>query len=706
MPQITYTGSQGMVQTEGVQYNVQPQLGASRAFEQLQRAVQGAAQLGGQIKQDNFDTERQALETDIANKQAEWKGMSFAEREQAVQRYNEELGSKYDAESFYGGKLNTMAQKALASFNGAYKEEAVQEKFLSNVASQNKIINDFKEEWATLKTQAERETFLAEAKNVLVTPYEGHDDKFSRKLLENGDGALSVFTQAYNKVGVAIADEKVLTDVLESIPAFIQADGTMLTENFEALRSKLSQISNYEEKSSAYNEKLGSSIVYSIVNAYAEMDETWENGEAQLAALKAYADIDPSIQNKDYYRKALGTAESLKNTDNKIKLQSLTALIQNDGASLQNVKDTAQVLLDRGAYTQEQFDNAVFLKESNLVDKNVGLDVYDLVATDDIQGLQLLEEQGRGAAVKKGIMNKIENTLAAEIKAAIELTTLSDKERSDAIDTALEKAMTTISDYQEKQLTVGTIPYIDNILKTKDVTTREGMAQWVKTVEMAQKTGYPFDISDTDKADAALIKTMMRLAPNDPVAMFSGYKTKPFSVSKDQIADVINTLVYEDEWAINDWEDMNPRNYAQIKQALKPLVYAGIASGIPINELKEEWLGSIKANFFTAQPFYFTANNRIMLPKVTHTTRGGDTIKLDEKTYGYISEKFGSDSVVLPINIDKPNGDWAVYSRNADDPDPIKVFNIDYLMFLAHPSQQRIDQNLTAQQRKDYGIRD
>ena len=65
MPSFQFAQSKNMVQTQPVQYNVQPNLSASRAFEKLQQGLMAGAQLKSTLDENAYRDELAVLTKEV-----------------------------------------------------------------------------------------------------------------------------------------------------------------------------------------------------------------------------------------------------------------------------------------------------------------------------------------------------------------------------------------------------------------------------------------------------------------------------------------------------------------------------------------------------------------------------------------------------------------------------------------------------------------
>lgn len=687
MPQVSFAGSQGMIQSNPVQYNVSPNLSASRAFDNLSKALQGGMQLATQINEDNFREEGRNLELMVAQKKEEWAGMTYEQRKGSMESIKADLVDKYGADTYYGRQLRNSGEKAFAAFGAQLRDQGVKEEYLQNATSQYRGMVDFSTDWANAKDQTERLDLLNKFNNTFVAPYEGFKDEYSMKLYETGLRGKQAYQENFNKIGIAIADEKYLSDVADAIPMFIKADGTMLADNYDTLIEKLRSVSTFEQNESKFRAALGQQVVYAIVNEANSQPPTWENALVFQANLEAFSMTDPRIKNSDTYKSALNAVESFKAGVNNQDKQSLTSLVTNDRAPTADVEKLGQQLVDRGAISVEQLDNAVFQKEQNLIDKNVGLDAYKLVSANDIAGLQDLVAKGKKAAVTTAITSNIGITLAANLeKLASEANTMSDKEYADKQFGYVAQAMKERQNYIDQGLPVGNFDQVDQILAMNmkgNLTSNSAISTWLRAMELSIENNYqPSEVNKTALKDYAVLKGFQELNVEDIPTAFESYKTSTLRVTNADIKDALDTIVLEQDsvslpftsYGANlTTEEMNTTNYQQFKTALMPAIEAGLRAGLPISEIKKLGRTMIDAQYINISPFYWSrSDNRLLIPKV-------GAIQSADK-YQNVADFFGSATTVLPVDINNPSGQWMVLPTDGGDP---QLHDFGYIEFIA-----------------------
>lgn len=670
MPQLQYAASQGMIDTRPVQYNVAPNLSGAKAFENLQKALQGAAQLGAQIGQDNFQEEARNLELKVAQNKEAWAGMSYKERKNSMSALQSELVDKYGEDTYYGRQLRNAGSKAFAAFGAELQAQGVKEEYLDNLTSQNRGILQFATDWTNAPNQTERNLLLTKFKDNFVTPYEGFDDEYSRELYNNGLKSLANYQQAYAKVGVAEADTDTLGTVLDSAATAVQMYGTVDAKLYGEMVGKLSQISNFAENKTKYLADLGNKIILGIVNTANEAPRTWENALNFEKKLTDFAKVDPRVTETDTYKAAMTSVRGFKNTVNVQDISSLNALVNNDRAKPADVSMLASSLVARGAITQEVADNMNFLKSERMINKNVTAEASDYYVAGDTESLLELHNRGKGATVKTVITSNL----------STELATLAEKgDPMEALNTILKKRQ----EYIDMGFDVGNLDAVDQILSMPangGLTSPEAVDTFLATMQASIANNYQATSVKQNMADYVILKGWKAMGVQDIPTQYQGYLTgKSVRVPITDSLAVLDEIIDQYDYTS---ENVGSANYQQLKSALIKPIEAALKSGISMDKLESSWEEVVEADYININSFWGWGG-RTLLPK-----HGGIN---SEARYKKVAEHFGTDSTVLPVDILSPSGKWMVLPADGGEP---QLYDFEYMEFISMVGQAPTDEQL------------
>lgn len=731
MPQIQYATSQGMVQTSPVQVNTQPNLTVSRAFQNVAQATQAAAQLTGQIKQDNFQEAVRQQQVTIAQNKQQWSSMTYEQKRDFYPLLKSDLVDKYDEDSYFGRQLKASGQlalaqfgtelqqqglqdqqqvrardlnlkvaqakeqwagmtyperkaymatlqaelvdaydqttaegrrlratgeEALATFGATLQSQGVEEEYLDNLTAQNEGIIEFNRQWTQAASYDERADLEARFYSDFVLPYEGYDDEYSRNLYTNGLRMYGQFQEALAKEKTAINNDNILTSVLKGATSLIDMEGTVTPEKYEVIKKRLSNLSDYEQNKSAYNTELSNTIIQAIVNKAHTMPKTWENAQAFRNNLMSFVDADPNVKRKQPLKVALNSVIAFETAANTEDNQRLNALVQNDDATMAEVVELGEQLLERGAIPQEAYDTAVFTKRIKNETRNVSNDVVALYNSDNVDGLVDYVRNGKATTVQRVVTNNLQVELADQVEKV---------GATEAINNVLKKTKS----FQDQGIPVGNLDTIDTILgysKNGNIVTDEDALLFTTVMASAIQNDYQNATVRQAMPNYMILRGWQKLGVQDVANRFQTYLTSNVPVQEADVKTVLDQIVDNVAWA----ENLQDENYIQFRAALSPAIRAGIKAGISPEAMEDDWDDALFSQYFEAD-LSFGSSSRLLIPKI-----GGLT---NEDVYEGVVEFFGSGASVLPADILNPTGEWIV-RKEGELP---KSYSYEFIDFVA-----------------------
>lgn len=646
MPQINYETGRAGVQITPVQYNVQPNLSASRAVENLQKGILGALQLGGQIradiKQENYETaaldqrkRHEAFQTQIA-------GLSYPQRKEAVAQFTEANSKLYDENTKFGRQLSLNEATFQGNIMQNLRTEGVEYEFLDNQTSQNNAFLAAKEKWTTA-TKDEKVQILKELEDTQVTPLLGFEDKYSKKLLGSAQTALSDFKITLDKEALAEANNELWGGALEAAVAHINVNGTMDAETRDRIvADKLGRISTYGEKGNELRQKFDDIVLNSILAKGKEAlgtNPTYEGAQLLVKNLQDYAKVSPKVKGSDTYTKTLNAANAYVNAVNVRDQGSLNSLLVDDTAPLKAVETLSNALVQRGVLSPEDHSANVFRKQTLLVDKNVKPQIVRAYQSNDMATLGNLMKNGQGGQVATIVTGNLTQELAA-------LANTEGMTPSQAIGQIMAKADT----FAQNGIYVNKIEAIDNILKmpaTGGIRSTEDAKLFVETMRQARKHNYDANTRKEVQADYAVLEAWTRAGIPDLAEKFQNYKLNPIKVKDEDVLKAYNSIVDNNEYFS---ADLTPANNARYRSALLPSVKALMKAGVETDTVVDIFEAAVETNFMEISLGAFSTR-RVLMPRVGALN--------SEDVFKTVIKHFNEQNV-LPVNVFEPEGDWMV----------------------------------------------
>ena len=665
MPQITYETGQASVQTGAVQYNVQPNLSASRAIQALEKGILGAMQLGGQIRADIKEENYQIAVLDQTKRheafQTEIAGMSYPQRKEAIGKFNEANASLYDEKSKFGRQLSANE----AAFQGGIlqnlRTEGVEYEYLDNQTSQNNAFLEAKEKWLTA-TPEEKTQIVADLEATQVTPLLTFDDKYSKKLLGSAQASLSDFKITMDKEAIAVTNNSLWGGALEAAVSQINKTDTLDEETRNRiLTDKLGRISTYGEKGNELRQKFDEAVLNAILSKGKEAmgdKPSYEQTQTLLKNLTDYAKISPKVKGSDTYTKTLNAANAYTNAVNKRDLTSLNSLIVNDGASKKEVATLGTALLTRGVLSQEDYDAKLFLKDTKMQQKNITPQIAAAYQNGNMSALGEFMKGGRGNAVATVVTDNLQ----------VELGALVNTEGVNAVE-AIGRIMEKADMFAQQGIYVNKIDAIDNILKmnaTGGIKSNEDAQMFVETMRQARKHNYAPGLRKEAQADYMVLESWSRAGIPDIAEKFQNYKINPIRVKDEDVLTQYNYIVDNDEWFS---KDLTPATNARFKSALLPGIKALLKAGVEPETVVDIFEGAVETNFIEVSTGMF-GSNRVLMPRVGKLT--------SEDVYKTINKAFNGSSV-LPMNVFEPTGNWMVINDKTGKTETYPFAAIEYI---------------------------
>jgi len=668
MPQITYETGQAGVQTGAVQYNVQPNLSASRAIQALEKGILGAMQLGGQIRADVSEENYQVAALDQKKRhetfQTEIAGMSYPQRKEAIGKFNEANASLYDEKTKFGRQLSANEAAFQGGITQNLRTEGVEYEYLDNQTSQNNAFLDADARWVTA-TAEEKIQILAELKATQIDVLDGFDDKFSMKLRANAQTALSKFEMTLQKENILEADTNEWSSALGSAIASINQNGGALTAEMrdEIIKNKLGNISSFKsgEKKNELLKKFDEMAVQAILARNIELignKPTYEKAQQMLQNVQDYAKISPKVKGSDTYTKTLNAANSYVNAVNRNDLTSLNSLIVDDGASKQSVATLGTTLLNRGVLSQEDYNAKLFLKDTKMVEKNVTPQIAAAYQNGDMGALGEFMKAGRGGTVATVVTDNLQVELGA-------LVNTEGVNATDAIGRIMEKA----DMFAQQGIFVNKIDAIDNILKmnsTGGIKSNEDAQMFVETMRQARKHNYAPGLRKEAQADYTVLESWIRSGIPDIAEKFQNYKINPVKVKDEDVLKEYNKIVDNDEWFS---KDLTPATNDRFKSALLPGIKALLKAGVDPETVVDIFEGTVETQFVEVSTGMF-GSTRVLMPRVGKLT--------SEDVYKTINKAFNG-SNVLPMNVFEPTGNWMVINDKTGKAETYPFAAIEYI---------------------------
>lgn len=650
MPSFQYAQSKNMVQTQPVQYNVQPNLSASRAFENLQKGLQGAMNLKSTLDENQYRTELAGLQKEVEDIDVKWKAADYDTKQNellpqllAIQERYPTDGNRYDQQ--LAGKATTITN----NYRGALAEEGVVKRYRDNELMLIKGAQKLQEDFINAEDVTEREELLGVFNEQYTKAYEGLGDKYSQALYTKAIELSGGFTESLLKERTAIKDQSLSNEALDILSTNISVSGVPSPELWSDVNEKLRDISDYSQKERAYKNSLFQVAIYGMATYMKNQEPTVENYEALQTQVADLAKLDPTGAASDSFRSLQTSLSGFKTKVMNEKIQDLTAAINADTISLKDTTDMSQELLDLGWISPVQHEANLFNKKSKVGDTKIYSTLNQYYQMGD-EGDALLRDAintGKGSQVSKLVNANLNTEFLHDIN--VEQMPLNE---------ALEKLFKKQDHYIRLGATPQSFPVLDEILTRAQegrINTVDEAKIFVDTYLAASRNGYANPaINEKNMGRALSLKGLMQFAPEDQVmTLFRDSQRSTKNVDREVLEDAFNEVFDEGLLTVN----MNKNNRAQLKTSFEEAFKTMIRAGINPANVTEDIENFVEANYIEGvQEGWGAGSSRIFMRK-------GEVIN-SKAAYQGLSQAFGADAAVMPRDPYNPMGDWVVFHKD------------------------------------------
>lgn len=650
MPSFQYAQSKNMVQTQPVQYNVQPNLSASRAFENLQKGLQGAMNLKSTLDENQYRTELAGLQKEVEDIDVKWKAADYDTKQNellpqllAIQERYPTDGNRYDQQ--LAGKATTITN----NYRGALAEEGVVKRYRDNELMLIKGAQKLQEDFINAEDVTEREELLGVFNEQYTKAYEGLGDKYSQALYTKAIELSGGFTESLLKERTAIKDQSLSNEALDILSTNISVSGVPSPELWADVNEKLRDISDYSQKERAYKNSLFQVAIYGMATYMKNQEPTVENYEALQTQVADLAKLDPTGAASDSFRSLQTSLSGFKTKVMNEKIQDLTAAINADTISLKDTTDMSQELLDLGWISPVQHEANLFNKKSKVGDTKIYSTLNQYYQMGD-EGDALLRDaitSGKGSQVSKLVNANLNTEFLHDIN--VEQMPLNE---------ALEKLFKKQDHYIRLGATPMSFPKLDEILTRAQearINTVDEAKIFVDTYLAASRNGYANPaINEKNMGRALSLKGLMQFAPEDQVmTLFRDSQRSTKNVDREVLEDAFNEVFDEGLLTVN----MNKNNRAQLKTSFEEAFKTMIRAGINPANVTEDIENFVEANYIEGvQEGWGAGSSRIFMRK-------GEVIS-SKAAYQGLSQAFGADAAVMPRDPYNPMGDWVVFHKD------------------------------------------
>lgn len=650
MPSFQYAQSKNMVQTQPVQYNVQPNLSASRAFEKLQQGLMAGAQLKSTLDENAYRDELAVLTKDVEELDIKWKASDYDTKQNELLPQIMALQERYPVDgNRYDQQLASKATTLANNYRGALAEEGVVKRFRDNELMLIKGAQDLTVALKEAEDVNAREELVATFDQQFVQPYEGLSDKYSQSLLTDALKLSSSFKEGLLNERIAIKDQSLASEALDIISTNIAVRGVPSPELWADVNNKIKDISDYSQKERAYKNSLFNTAIYGMATYMKNQQPTVENYNSLKQQIEALAKLDPTGAASDSFRSLQTSLAGFKTTVINEKVTNLNAAINTDTISLKDTTNMSQELLDLGWISPLQHEANLFNKKTKVGDTKVYSTLNQYYQMGE-EGDSLLRD-----AINSGKVSQVSTLVNSNLNTEF-LHDLNVNQTP--LNEALDKLFKKQDHYIRLGVTPKSFPVIDEILTRAQegrINNVEEAKIFVDTYLAASRNGYAHtSINEKNMGRTLALKGLMMFAPEDQVmTLFRDSQRSTKNVDPEVLDDAFNEVFDEGFLSVN----INANNRTQLKNSFEEAFKTMIRAGVNPANATDDIEAFVEANYIEGvQEGWGAGTSRIFIRK---------SEVIDSKAaYQGLSQAFGKDAAVMPRDPYNPTGDWIVFHKN------------------------------------------
>ena len=650
MPSFQFEQSKNMVQTQPVQYNVQPNLSASRAFEKLQQGLMAGAQLKSTLDENAYREELAVLTKETEELDVQWKASDYDTKQNKLLPKIMALQERYPADgNRYDRQLSTKVTTLANGYRGALAEEGVVKRYRDNELMLIKGAQTLSEKMAEAEDVEEREELLSTFNQQFVQPYEGLGDRYSQALLSDATKLSGSFKESLLKERIAVKDQSLASEALDIVSTNIAVRGVPSPELWADVNEKLKDISDYSQKERAYKNSLFNTAIYGMATYMKNQQPTVENYNSLQEQVAALAKLDPTGAASDSFRSLQNSLAGFKTQVVNEKLVDLNAAINTDTISLKDTTDMSQELLDLGWISPLQHESNLFNKKTKVGDTKVYSTLNQYYQMGE-EGDAMLRD-----AINSGKVSQVSTLVNANLNTEF-LHDLNVNQMP--LNEALDKLFKKQDRYIRLGVTPKKFPVIDEILTRAQegrINNIDEAGIFVDTYMAASRNGYASSaITEKNMGRALSLKGLMMFAPEDQVmTLFRDSQRSTKNVDTEVLNDAFSEVF--DEGLLN--VNLNANNRAQLKNAFEETFKTMIRAGVNPSTATDDIEAFVEANYIEGvQEGWGAGTSRIFIRK---------SEVIDSKAaYQGLSQAFGKDAAVMPRDPYDPMGDWIAFHKD------------------------------------------
>lgn len=655
---IEYTVPTETVKAGATQYNVQPNLSLSRAFEATERAILGGMKLQEQIKEEDFRKRQSDLNNTISAFNEDYAKANWAQKQVMAGELESLVVTPYGEDNRWDRALASAGKefksRVIANLEAEREQRAraaaAAARAAANAAKTNELNLAYlrlQQDLQDVTDPAEQSVLLGQWKTDNVDKFEGVDPAAYNKALGYYVNVRGHIVENRNRV----ADSQIKDNILVGLQAEISANGGLTPDVLKGMYAQAEQLSDYSVNKSAINNSIAEVATQLIYNHYNE--PTRVNTQADVDTLNAQisdlVEADPRIMGSSGYRLLQNSAAQLQATVDTREKTNIAAMLQDGGVSQAVFDKRIDEAAGRGLFTPEQVSQLKYDKRDNTEKLAQRETIAPLVMAGDAATL--------AAKVQDGSLNgtTVSSTIGDILAARhAQLTQDMPNETANVNSYILEE----FKKYQQAGVAPTKLPMIDQALsvtKSGELLSNDQITTFLATYEAAKAAGYHGVADSRITADYLAIRGMANIGvPNIGEKLYNA-KSTPIRVSDKDIDKALNNGIQDGTGLFT--EGLNPTNAQLLRSYMRPVTKMMMQAGVDPEDVTDFVSQGMESMMMRVDPA-FGGGNTVWIPRTEdiptpdHYNRVYDALNTEMKSAG------SKLAYVGPYNMSDIEGNW------------------------------------------------
>ena len=652
---IQFKPTDANIQTGAVQYNVQPNLTASRAFEGLQQGLLSGMKFQEQLREEDFRRRQSDLQNTMSAFTEDYAKASWAQKETMVKELEGLMIKPYGEDNRWDRALAQAGTEFKSRMVANLEQEREQRAREAKAAADRRAATEANIAYLALQ-QDLQDTPNPEDQAVKLAQWKTDNvDRYEQTNPELYARYLGHYVQARGYVVEArrvLTDNQTKADILTSVSTTIAASGGITVDEYSGILESAQAISDYAQKPGEYNAAIAQAAYNALAAQYVipgqrpTMDQVTQLQTQMADLVKA----DPHIVNTQGYLQMQGMAADMQQTVYNNQLTDNQSMFNDPTVSNAVFEKSTRALEAMGLYSPEEANSLIANKVEHNATENQRITVANAMRTNDVTSLV--------DGVKNGSLNL--STVQTSVGDNLEIRyngILANNPGQEAAVAA--QVLTDYAQFDKNGVAPSKLPFIDNILKSTrsgELLSDQQIDTFLSVYESSKATGYG-GINDSKIVTDYLALRWMRdngifnAGERLQNARLNPVKVNDSDLNKAFLGAIDSTGGF---WT----EGLNPSNINSLRGTLLPVIETLINSGVKVSEVQTLVNDSMSANYINADPT-IGASSEVWIPRTPDLQSDNAYNMAFTGVSEFIKATTNNSLIYLgPRNMSDPTGMW------------------------------------------------